>query len=287
MVWLSRADKLPPPWYLSMIAAYLADAYKGAVISRELMATLQPYFVEAWRNGKGPQAAAQTTCSCNGREIVPSPVVGVQIARGSVRPPKGAVRGQVFGVDELRAPAPIERLEKRLSRVAREQSKQQTVAAKWQHREQTSRKESVRDAALRNKGKAASRYDELLREAQKIQGEIQRTRNELSQTRQRRAATPALLSPSAQELMPTTSTPTQNIPMPTPATAAPQLPTAAQSVVGMPKAPGRRGRKPGAQQMAQPTDAQSAAMFSALQGLLPGVASQLAAQMAKDEAAES
>ena len=55
----------------------------------------------------------------------------------------------------------------------------------------------------------------------------------------------------------------------------------------MPKAPGRRGRKPGAQQLAPPTDAQSAAMFSALQGLLPGVASQLAAQMAKDEAAES
>ena len=97
MAWKSREDKMPPPSFFSMMVAYLQRAYPGAQISRELMLTLRPFLIEAWRNGRTAEAAAQTTCSCDGRQIVPSPVVAVHIAKGSVRSPKGAQRGEVFG----------------------------------------------------------------------------------------------------------------------------------------------------------------------------------------------
>jgi hypothetical protein len=107
MAWKSREDKMPPPSFFSMMVAYLQRAYPGAQISRELMLTLRPFLIEAWRNGRTAEAAAQTTCSCDGRQIIPSPVVAVHIAKGSVRPPKGAQRGEVFGADALRRGADV------------------------------------------------------------------------------------------------------------------------------------------------------------------------------------
>jgi len=68
-----------------------------------MMRTLRPFFIEAWRSGKTAESAAQSTCSCDGKEILPSPVVGVHLAKGSVRPPKGAQRGEVFGAESPRA----------------------------------------------------------------------------------------------------------------------------------------------------------------------------------------
>ena len=49
MAWKSREDKLPPPSFFTLIVAYLQEAYQGARISREMMMTLRPYFIEAWR----------------------------------------------------------------------------------------------------------------------------------------------------------------------------------------------------------------------------------------------
>src|SRR5262245_51399945 len=89
VAWKSREDKLPPTSYFTLIAAYLQSAYKNAHISRATMMTLRPFFIEEWRNGKSAEAAAQSTCSCDGHQVVPSPVVGVRIAKGSVRPPLG------------------------------------------------------------------------------------------------------------------------------------------------------------------------------------------------------
>ena len=127
----SREDKLPPPSYFSMIVAYMQKAHEHARISRELMETLRPYFIEAWRNGKSAEAAAQTTCSCLHGQVVPSPVVGIHLAKGSVRPPKEAQRGEVFGAEALRPPAAVERLMRRLNRLGQEQAKQEQVTARW------------------------------------------------------------------------------------------------------------------------------------------------------------
>jgi len=59
MVWKSRADKLPPPSYFSMIVGYLQAPYRGARISQEMMRALLPFWIEAWRSGKTAESAAQ------------------------------------------------------------------------------------------------------------------------------------------------------------------------------------------------------------------------------------
>lgn len=280
MVWKSREDKLPPPSFFSLLVAHLQAAYPGARISREVMQTLRPYFVDAWRQGKSAQSAAQTMCSCDGREVVPSPVVGIHIAKGSVRPPQGVQRGEVFGADEIREPAPVERLQRQLNRVSRKQEKLQNVEMKWGQRARTARKDGTRAEAERRQAGASSRYSELLAEAQRIEGELQRTRGEL--TRSGRMERPA--QPHVPMLPPVVEPPSP------PVDRGPRPPRT-QSGSGTK----RRGRPPrgsapstsrtGAGSTMPPAGdgGQNAAMLSAIQGLLPSVAAQLAAQMAKDE----
>lgn len=245
MVWNSRADKLPPPSFFSLIVAYLQQAYPGARISREMMLTLRPYFIEAWRHGKNAEGAAQTTCSCDGKDIVPSPVVGVHIARGSVRPPKGATRGEVFGAEELRPPAPIERFEKKLRRVAQEQEKQQALEARWAQRVQTARKDTARSEALRKQTAASTKYAALREEAQRLEAEMGRLYTELQRTQRAKKDVTV-----------------QKEPTPRPAK--------------------RRTEKPRTAATAPAADAQNAAMLRAIQGMLPDVAGQIAAQLAKE-----
>ena len=295
MTWESRSDKLPPPSFFTMIAAYLQEAYPGARISRDLMTKLRPFFIEAWRNGRNAAAAAQTTCSCNGREVVPSPVVGIQIAKGSVRPPKGAQRGDVFGADELRPPAPVERLEKSLSRLTRQDQKQQQVESRWIGRAMTSRSPKARDEAVRRQTTTGQKREELRREAQQIEAEIRKLRSELNRTPERRATAllsapkqvPAQGSPAAKPDRAKPSAPVAEVPPPAPV-AVDRTPTP-----GAEPAPKRRGRKPkqepssampaetsGAAPLA---DAQSVALLGAMQGLLPNIAKQLADQISQEE----
>lgn len=250
MVWNSRADKLPPASYFSMVAAYLQATYRGARISHEMMRTLRPFFIEAWRNGKTAESAAQSTCSCDGKEIVPSPVVGVHLAKGSVRPPKGAQRGEVFGADALRPPAPIERLQKRLGRIAREQKKAEDTTARWQKRAQSARKDAVRQESTRKQEAAGSLYARLGEEAQRVEAEIRRLRAELNRS---------------------------------PRAAAEPMPKSEPAANPAPAAPGpRREPKPRKAAPAPSADAQGAAMLSAIQGLLPSLAGQLSAEMKKE-----
>lgn len=278
MAWKSREGKLPPPSYFTMIVAHLQEAYRGARISREMMMTLRPYFIEAWRNGRTAATAAQTTCSCNGHEVVPSPVIGVHIAKGSVRPPKGAQRGDVFGADELRQPPKIERLQHRLDRVAREEQKQQAVESRWGQRVQTSKSEAVRKEAERKQSVATNKRAGLLDEARSIQDEIARLRIELNRVSKQESI-------SAQS---TTKTSVSAEVAPTPPVQMPRRQSPAESTEPAKK---RRGRKPNSESTIRPSappsppaaDAQSAALLGAVQGLLPGLAKQLADQMAKEE----
>ena len=79
----------------------MARAHEGVAVTREVMQTLRPYLSEAWREGANAKKAVDTTCSCDGKTIFPSPSVSVRLLKGEVRPPQGAQRGEVFGVDEL------------------------------------------------------------------------------------------------------------------------------------------------------------------------------------------
>lgn len=270
MVWKSREGKLPPASFLAGIIPYLQGAYPGATISREVMEALHPYFIEAWRNGKGIEATAQTTCSCDGKQIVPSPVIGIRIAKGTVRPPRGAQRGDVFGAEELREPAPVERLQKRLQRINSEQEKIKEVETRWDQRARTARKETTRSEAQQKQSQAVSRYAGLMREAQSIEAEIRRLRTELS--RPRRIEAPAEREPAIRvpQLPPA--------PPPAPPPTPPPSPPPA-------KANGKTRKKGGkpAPASTSPAAGEDAALLSAIQGMLPNIASQLAAQMAKDE----
>lgn len=261
MAWKSREDKLPPPSFFTMIAAYLQQAYRGAHVSREMMTTLRPFFIEAWRNGKTAEAAAQSTCSCDGREVIPSPVVGVHIAKGSVRPPKGAQRGEVFGADALRAPAPIERLQKKLTRISQAQQKEEAQQTRWQKRSETARKEASRNEAVRKKTQATTRYAGLKEEAQQIESEIRRLRTELQRG-------------------PRSNAPPQ-VPVSAPQPPPPVQPTPVEPTKR--RGPARRRVQEVPATSESPAFApQGEAMLSAVRCMLPDLAKQLAAQMGQE-----
>lgn len=269
MVWKSREEKLPPPSFFSLVVAHLQQAYQGARISRQTMQTLRPFLIEAWRSGRSAAVAAQMTCSCDNHEIVPSPVVGIQIAKGSVRPPKGAQRGDVFGADELRQPPKVERLQKKLERVSREEQKQHSAESRWEKRAQAARSEPTRKEAERKQALALGKRAELLREAKKVEDEISRLRRELQQKATHGSSAPV------QARQPPSRPPEVTPPVISP----PPGPQPAQGDSGEKK---RRGRKPMAKAAEKSSPAQDAAILSAVQGLLPGLASQLAAEIAKE-----
>ena len=275
-MWKSREDKLPPPSYFSVIVAYLQRAHEHARISRELMETLRPYFIEAWRNGKSAEAAAQTTCSCLHGQVVPSPVIGIHLAKGSVRPPKSAQRGEVFGAEELRPPAAVERLTRRLARLGQEQAKQEQVTERWARRAQSARKESTQREATQKKAEAATKHAVLLTEARRIEAEIKRLQGALQR--------PARRLPLIVEL-----SPAEPIPRTVAAPAKEMVPAPAAVADKDKKERSRPARKRSAEAAASShaasgpaaPSAEGEAMLRAIQGAMPELAGQLAAEMAK------
>lgn len=296
MPWKSREHKLPPPSFFSMMVAYLQRAYPGARVSRELMLTLRPFLIEAWRSGRSAEAAAQTTCSCDGRHIVPSPVVAVHIAKGSVRPPRGVQRGEVFGAEALRPPAQVERLQRQLDHVSLKERKRQTEANRWEQRAQRARTESGRHEAERKQAAVTEKRANLLAEAKRIEAELQRLGQELNRAASQRperttvasAAAPATEMSRPPAALTETAPPPQAMPRPAKPAASQATPNESS-----PRNRKTRGRPRGAAAPAKPAPAantavepEGAAMLSAIQGLLPSLASQLAEQMAKDGAAK-
>ena len=258
MVWKSREDKLPPPSFFSLIVAHLQQAYRGAKISREMMTALRPFFIEAWRNGKTAEAAAQSTCSCDGHEVVPSPVIGVHITKGSVRPPKGAQRGEVFGADALRPPAAIERLQKKLGRIEQAKRREETAGDRWERRAQSARKDASRAEASRKQGAATSRFAALKEEAEKVEADIQRLRTELNRASK---VAPHVTPPKAEAM------PAPAAPPPSPKSGAAKR-RRASAATGAPEA-------------AAVSPSEGDAMLSAIRVMLPDLANQLASQMAQ------
>lgn len=292
-MWKSREDQLPPPSYFSMIVAYLQKAHDHARVSRELMETLRPYFIEAWRNGKSAEAAAQTTCSCLAGQIVPSPVVGVHLAKGTVRPPKDAQRGEVFGAEALRPPAAVERLMRRLGRLGQEQAKQEQVTARWAQRAQSARKESTQREAVQKKSESVTKHTTLMMEARRIEAEIKRLQGELHRPA-RRLPLVVELSPAAPVARTIAAPLEASMPVPAPAPAPAPVPAPIAIVVADKKERARPARRRSEEGTA-PNQASSGsatpstegeAMLRAIQGLMPELAGQLVSEMAKGRSAK-
>jgi hypothetical protein len=103
-MWKSRIDKEPSPQFFADVVAYLSRAYPQAQLTRQRMKEMKPFLLAEWRNGQSAQDAAKATCACDGVNIVRSPATYIALEKRSVLPPKGAVRGDVFGVEDLREP---------------------------------------------------------------------------------------------------------------------------------------------------------------------------------------
>ena len=103
-MWKSRIDKEPSPQFFADVVAYLSRAYPQAQLTRQRMTEMKPFLLAEWRNGQSAQDAAKATCACDGVNIVRSPATYIALEKRSVLPPKGAVRGDVFGVEDLREP---------------------------------------------------------------------------------------------------------------------------------------------------------------------------------------
>lgn len=174
MVWQSREGKYPPQWFVAALVAHLYRAYPGVQVSAETMATLWPFFVEAWQNGKTVQATAESTCACDGRHIVPSPATQIRLLKGEVRAPKGAQRGEVFGPEDLREAAPLwkQRNALALARAQAERALERAQAA--EDVERRARAATTKEAASKRRLEALRQRETYLQEAAQIDAEIKR-----------------------------------------------------------------------------------------------------------------
>ncbi len=165
-MWESRKDKIPGPQFYADVIAHLVRAYPHAAIDREVILGLRDFFVNEWRKGQSGRDAASATCSCDGKQIVPSPAAALFLAKRSALPPKGARRGTpdspppVFGLEDLREPAFLTRMRRELRDAERSFSQMSaeldTAAA------------ARRDQLLVARGQVARRIQELTASIQEI-----------------------------------------------------------------------------------------------------------------------
>lgn len=112
MAWKTREGLLPPPTYWADFVAATNLTFPGATLSAETLRTLYDLAVDEWRQGRQVHLVVRQLCSCDGRNVVPSPAATARLSkvRGIARPPGTAERGSVFGLDELREPAAVGKL---------------------------------------------------------------------------------------------------------------------------------------------------------------------------------
>jgi hypothetical protein len=110
----SREGKDPPATFYANLFAYLTEAYPEATVTPESLQKLKPLWDDLWRAGRNAEVTAQSTCSCDGREITPSPPTAIPFVKGALRPPPKAERGKMYPLTELREPAEVERAKRAL-----------------------------------------------------------------------------------------------------------------------------------------------------------------------------
>jgi len=173
MIWKSRAGKHPPPKFFAEVAAYLSRAHKGATVSKETMETLRPFLTEQWQQGRNAKIAAEATCACDGKTIVPSPATKERLLKGEVRAPQGALRGEVFGASELRESPDIWKLRNRIAQ-------EQRLAEAAKQRAEKAQASGNKSRAASSRASAAQREVLALKEAKRHHEEALRVEKELS-----------------------------------------------------------------------------------------------------------
>ena len=233
---------------------------------------------------------------------------GVQVSSGdpaqrSIRPTQGAQCSEVFGIEALRLPWPIERLQRQLERIYRQERLQELEATRWGQRAQQAPTDASRRAAEQRRALAAARLADLLSEANRLEAEQQRLRHEfhrsILQRPQPTAAPPMAASPTSvpPTSVPPTSAPSTSArgPSATPSQApTPSAPDSLPRAVSEPTRRGRRGRgrpRKAAAPPVHPTPSasvaeQHAAMLGSIEELFPRLAAEIVAQMAQDGAAK-
>ncbi len=106
----SREGQYPPAQELAELIYHWMRAFPSAQITEREVRDLYPYIVAKWREGMSLKHIAQTACSCNGKEISPSPVARAYLPRRLVLPPPDAQPGRAFGADSLRDAKSVARL---------------------------------------------------------------------------------------------------------------------------------------------------------------------------------
>lgn len=144
MAWKSREHKEPPPQFFADVVAYLHRAYPNASLSRIRLEELKPFLIAEWRQGQNAHDAAKATCACDGREILPSPATGVFLPKHAVRPPPGALRGTVYGLDELREPSRLAKLRVGVALAERKAEYEEGKAAQVEAKRQTARSDGAK-----------------------------------------------------------------------------------------------------------------------------------------------
>ena len=111
-MWKTRETSDPPPNFWADFVANVNVLFPGATLDKKTLDELHRLVVDEWRNGTQVHLIVRQLCSCDGATVVPSKGARMRLGRkrGIARAPEGAVAGQVFGVDELRDPAPLARL---------------------------------------------------------------------------------------------------------------------------------------------------------------------------------
>ena len=267
----SREGKQPPANYYAAILGYLIRAYPNAELTPSLLAQLKPAWDQMWLQGRPADLAAKTTCSCDGKHITLSPAFPFHLPRGAVRAPAGTPRGSLVMPGALRESAGLLRARSQVKRTER-------------------MFEKVAGAGDGKASAAIAKLETLREDLARRELEVQELTTRLAQIRKGLAAAEETAEkPSRQPRL-------AQKPGPKPATKKPaeaaqsakKRPASApvakdKAVTKKPAAPTEKApsqpNKQGAKAAGVQPSPEDAAMLKAIQGLLPGLATDIAAKL--------
>lgn len=105
MTWRKRVGLEPPPNFWADFLANVSVVFPRAVLSDSELRKIYTLVVDEWREGVALHSIVRQLCSCDdGVNVSASPGALARLGRhrGVARAPIGAVRGEVFEMDELR-----------------------------------------------------------------------------------------------------------------------------------------------------------------------------------------
>ena len=268
----SREGKQPPANYYAAILGYLIRAYPNAELTPSLLAQLKPAWDQMWHQGRPADVVAKTTCSCDGKEITLSPAFPLHLPRGAVRAPAGAPRGSLVmpwtlreGAGLVRARAQVKRTERMFEKAAASRSgTADALLAQLDtlRQDQARREREVEEITAR------------LAEIKKGLTEVESPAAERPQRQPRPAKQPAPKPAAPKKKEKTAVAPTSE----GGAKKPPRAP-AAKPAESAKKPTAPKEKKQAAKAGAVQPSPEEAAMLHAIQGLLPGLANDIAAKI--------